>query len=446
MSMPQKMKVMVVGGGGREHALCWKIAQSSFVTKVYCAPGNGGTATESKSENVDIQVDDFDALSKFARENQVDLLVIGPDDPLANGIVDHLSADGLRVFGPDKQAAKLESSKAFAKEFMSAQRLPTARYIVADSQESAQDIVTDHPWARVIKVDGLALGKGVFVCDSEQEAQAALTAIFKERRFGDAGNKVIIEEKLTGEEMSLMVFCDGERLLPMPAARDHKRRFDGDKGPNTGGMGAYAPADLYQRARRDIDGQILAPLRRALAARELAFKGVLYIGLMLESKSDIPKAPDGESTGSAFQPYVLEFNARFGDPETQAVLPLMTSDLVPVLWQTTESKLDSVPVLWSKQSASCVVACADTYPEKGSQGQAIKISRLPHESLLFHAGTKKADNGSIVTAGGRVFCVTGLGPSMEAAVEKAYEGLSQVSFNGMAYRKDIGRRAAVAKL
>lgn len=446
MAIPQNMKVLVVGGGGREHALCWKIAQSSFVGKIYCAPGNGGTAGENKTENVDIRVDDFEGLSKFARENQIDLVVIGPDDPLANGIVDHLSADGLRVFGPDKEAARMEGSKSFAKEFMSAQRMPTARYFVADSHESAEDIITAHPWARVIKVDGLALGKGVFVCDSEQEAEAALTAIFKDRRFGDAGNRIIIEEKLNGEEMSLMVFCDGKHILPMPAARDHKRRFDGDKGPNTGGMGAYAPADLYQRAKDDIEAQVLTPLRRALSNKELKFKGVLYIGLMLESKADIPKGPDGETSGSVYQPYVLEFNARFGDPETQVVLPLMTSDLIPVLWQTTESKLDAVPVQWSKQSASCVVACAETYPDTGSKGETIKVGRLPYDSIVFHAGTRRDDNGSITTNGGRVFCVTGLGPSLEAAVEKAYEGMTQVSFRGMAYRKDIGRRAAAAKI
>ena len=441
MQIPQQMKVLVVGGGGREHALCWKIAQSSFVSRIYCAPGNGGTATESKTENVDLQVMDFDGISKFAQENKIDLVVIGPDDPLAAGIVDHLTADGLRVFGPTKEAARLEASKSYAKEFMSRQRMPTARYFIADSLEGAEDIVTDHPWARVIKVDGLALGKGVFVCENEEEARQALHTIFTERKFGVAGEQVVIEEKLSGEEMSLMVFCDSERMLPMPAARDHKRRFDGDKGPNTGGMGAYAPAEIYNRAKDDIESQVLVPLRRALSNKELPFKGVLYIGLMLVPKEDIPALPDGKDTRSVYVPYVLEFNARFGDPETQVVLPLMTTDLIPVLWQTTESKLDSVPVQWSNQAASCVVACADTYPEKGSRGETIKVGRTPHESIVFHGGTV-SENGTVKTAGGRVLCVTGLGANLDAAVAKAYEGIEQVAFSGMAFRKDIGRRAA----
>lgn len=449
-AVPDNLKVLVVGSGGREHALCWKIAQSRSVDKIYCAPGNGGTASTDKTENVDISVMEFAQLSKFSREKQIDLVVIGPDDPLAMGIVDHLSADGLRVFGPDKNAAQMEASKAHAKEFMSAHHLPTARYFVADNFDDAKELVLSHPWARVIKADGLALGKGVFVCedDNTDEAVDALTAIFKENRFGAAGQRVIIEEKLCGEEMSLMVFCDGKRLLPMPAARDHKRRFDADRGPNTGGMGAYAPADLFDRARDDIERQILEPIRKALTSGQLPFKGVLYIGLMLESR---PPLEDDDKKPS-FQPYVLEFNARFGDPETQVVLPLMSSDLVPVLWHTPDGKLDEVTVTWSKQSACCVVACADTYPEKGSKGETIKISQLPDHAMVFQAGTKLdasadgADEKKLVTAGGRVLCVTGLGADLDAAVEKAYEGLTEVSFKGMAWRKDIGRRAAAATI
>lgn len=447
--IPDNLKVLVVGSGGREHALCWKIAQSQSVDKIYCAPGNGGTATTDKTENVDIPVMEFAQLSNFARDKQVDLVVIGPDDPLAMGIADHLTADGLRVFGPDKQSAQMEASKAHAKEFMSAHHLPTARYFVCGNFDDARELVLSHPWARVIKADGLALGKGVFVCDDNNtdEAIDALTAIFKENRFGAAGQRVVIEEKLRGEEMSLMVFCDGKRLIPMPAARDHKRRFDGDRGPNTGGMGAYAPADFFERAKDDIESQILAPIQRALASGQLPFKGVLYIGLMLESRDSL----DSGNKKPTFQPYVLEFNARFGDPETQAVLPLMTSDLVPVLWNTPAGKLDAVTVTWSQQSACCVVACANTYPEKGSQGETITTGKMPEQAMVFQAGTKlnldAASNGKqLVTAGGRVLCVTGLGNGLDIAVEKAYEGLAQVSFNGMDFRKDIGRRAAAATI
>jgi phosphoribosylamine---glycine ligase len=432
------LKVMVVGGGGREHAICWKLAQSNHVAKIFCAPGNGGTAREAKTQNVDIGVMDFAKLSEFARKEHVDLIVVGPDDPIAAGAVDHFEKEGLRAFGPSKQMAQLEASKSFSKQFMVDSHIPTARYLVLDNLQEALDAVREHPWARVIKADGLALGKGVFVCDDAEQAADALHAIFRERRFGDAGKRVVIEEKLCGTELSLLMFVDGKRLVPMPASRDHKRRFDGDKGPNTGGMGVYSPVDLYKLCQAEIEEQVLVPLRGILQSRQFPYKGVLYAGLMIEARPS-------DSGKRTFQPYVLEFNARFGDPETQALLPLLQSDLLEIFWACTEGKLNETNIEWSKQASCCVVAAADTYPESGSKGQPIKVGKMAGHSYLFHAGSK-SEGTSLVTNGGRVLAVTGVAATVEEASTVAYEGLSTISFPGMAYRKDIGRGVASACL
>jgi phosphoribosylamine--glycine ligase len=437
MDLPSNLKVLVVGGGGREHALCWKLAQSESVAQIYCAPGNGGTAKEKKTENVEIGVMDFDAITTFCKSRKVDLVVVGPDDPIAGGLVDHLEAEGIRAFGPNKRLARLESSKAFAKHFMGDHRMPTARFLVTDNLQDAMDAVREHPWARVIKADGLALGKGVFVCDTEDEALEAVQAIFHERRFGDAGRRVVMEERISGEEMSLLLFCDGKRIVAMPPLQDHKRRFDGDRGPNTGGMGAFSPVELYRHCQQEINQQVLEPLRKAMRERQFDYKGILFIGLMVETKNI--------DNARAFIPWVLEFNARFGDPETQALMPLLESDLLEVLWACTEGRLHEVQLQFAKQSSCCVVAAAEQYPESSSRGEEITISQLPEGSFVFHAGTK-VDGNKVVTNGGRILAVTAIGADLEEATNNAYSAMQKVSFPSIAYRKDIARRNSTACL
>lgn len=422
------VKVMVVGGGGREHAICWKLSHSPLVQSIYCAPGNGGTALADKTENINLAVSDFAGIAEFARNKKIDLVVIGPDDPLADGIVDHLQAEGLRVFGPCKQLAQIEASKAFSKNFMLEHGLPTAQFLVAGSAEEAQKILADHDWARVIKADGLALGKGVFVCDNRQECDEAINAIFKENKFGKAGSRAVLEERLVGEEISLLMFADGKQVVPMPASQDHKRRFDGDCGPNTGGMGAYSPVDLYEQAKDAIQEEVLVPIQKAMQSGSFPFKGVLYAGLLVVQENGRPR------------PYVLEFNARFGDPETQVLLPLLRSDLLPILWACTEGALDQVQVEWSGGAACCVVASAAAYPEQSSRGEEISLGDFVEDSVAFHAGTQIKD-GKLLTNGGRVLAVTATGANLTEAVDKAYRGIKAVSFKDMAYRTDIARRA-----
>ena len=438
MNGGEPVTILVVGGGGREHALCWKLAQSAHCRKILCAPGNAGTAGEGGVTNVPIGAHEFDRLIELCAREKVDLVVVGPDDPLAAGIVDRMEASGLRVFGPTQAQARLEWSKSYAKDFLRDNDIPTARYAVAESIAEAKSIVGSQPWARVIKADGLALGKGVYVCDSRQEALAALQEIFTDRKFGASGNRVVIEERLSGEEISLIILCDGRHLRPLPPCQDHKRRFDGDRGPNTGGMGVYAPVRLYDRCADAVERSILTPLRQALADGRLSFKGVLYIGLMVETVRDEPA-----TRGTSYRPYVLEFNARFGDPETQALLPLMTSDLLPALWACTDGTLDQAEIQWSGGASCCVVAAAGTYPEAPSRGSPIEIGDLPEGTFVFHAGTRTA-GGVTVTDGGRVLAVTGTAPSMESARERAYAAFESIDFEGMDYRKDIAARAAGA--
>lgn len=421
--LKKPVKTLVLGGGGRENALCWKLAQSPMCKEIYCAPGNGGTASLDKVKNLDIDILDFNTIKKFCKDEPIDLVVVGPELPLSQGIVDVLEADGIRVFGPDRQGACLEWSKAYAKEFMENAGIPTAKFEVVDSLTKTEAVLKNQ-WARVIKVDGLAAGKGVFVCVDEKEAQEAAEKIFKQRAFGDAGNKVVIEEKLSGDELSLLALCDGTNLQPMLASQDHKRRFENDRGPNTGGMGAYAPVELYKRHEEAIEEQVLNPIRQALKEGKLVFKGVLFIGLMISDK-----------------PYVLEFNTRFGDPETQTILPLLKSDLLEALWACTEKSLDKVKLEWSNNSSCCVCLVADNYPEGSSKGQRIEISADIEDAFVFHAGTKLVD-GKLVTNGGRVLNVVGLAPTMSEAIAAAYNALPSIKFNGMAYRRDIARRAS----
>jgi phosphoribosylamine---glycine ligase len=436
MTVSQSVKVLVVGSGGREHAICWKLAASPLVSRLYCAPGNGGTASLQKTENVDLKVSDFKGIADFAQQCAIDLVVIGPDNPLADGIVDYLQERGLRVFGPRKNAALLEASKAFAKDFMKEHGVPTAPYLVADDYDSAVSLLPNNPWIKVVKADGLALGKGVFVCDTEADVKSALNAIFKEQRFGQAGSKVVLEERLTGEEISLLFFCDGKELAPMPTCQDHKRRFDGDRGPNTGGMGVYSPVPLYGKCKDEIETQVVQPLRKAFAQGGIHFQGVLYVGLLIV----IEKTADGRTV---YKPNVLEFNARFGDPETQVILPLLQSDLLPILWSCTDGSLGQCNIDWLDQSACCVVACADNYPEGSSSGKKIELGIPPSGVQVFHAGTK-LQSGELVTAGGRVLAVTSVASTFESAVNLAYSGIKTISFEGVDYRTDIGRRAVGA--
>jgi phosphoribosylamine--glycine ligase len=438
--LPDKpINILVVGGGGREHAICWKLAQSPRAAAVFCAPGNGGTAGDTKIANVDIKVTEFEKLADFSCEKSIDLVVIGPDNPLADGIVDFLQDRGLRVFGPVKEAAKLEWSKAFAKQFMLKHGLPTARHITAGSFDDAIAKARQNDWARVVKVDGLALGKGVFVCDSLPEVEEALATVFEQKAFGNAGDLVLLEERLNGEEMSLLFFCDGKSLVTMPACQDHKRRFDGDVGPNTGGMGVYSPVPMYDRCAYNVRSDILKPLEKALRAdKSFNFCGILYAGIMVTPEN---------------KPYFLEFNARFGDPETQALLPLLKSDLLEILWACTDGSLHETAVQWQKDASCCVVAAADTYPTSSSKGEAISIGALPQDCFVFHAGTKlqsgdkepgTADSGtenSLVTDGGRVLAVTAVAPNMQTARTRAYKALEAIHFKGMDYRTDIARRA-----
>lgn len=460
MSSDKPVNVMVIGGGGREHAICWKLVQSLKLEKLYCLPGNGGTASLQKTTNVDtlsitetkdgveskkelrlrdLRPSDFPHIANFAKEKEIDLVVIGPDNPLADGIVDQLEAAGLRVFGPRQAAARLESSKDYAKEFMVMQGIPTAKHATLDSHEDAVDFIRKNDWARVVKVDGLALGKGVFVCDSETETRDALQIIFRENRFGDSGKKVVLEERLIGEEMSLLMFCDGKTLVPMPASQDHKRRFDGDQGPNTGGMGVFAPVELYAKCKEAIEAEVIAPLRKALETGRLVYKGILYVGLLIVKDQNGGGHKHPSPWGASYKPYVLEFNARFGDPETQVILPLLESDLLEILWSCTDGTLDKQQINWSDRAACCVIACAETYPEGSSKGEEIKVGESKNGTIVFHSGTK-LEGDRLLSAGGRVLGITALGKSLSEAIDHAYEGIKTVSFNGMAYRKDIGRR------
>jgi phosphoribosylamine--glycine ligase len=421
---------MIVGGGGREHALAWKLAQSPAVETIICAPGNGGTALMPLT-NLPIAVSDFAAIAGAAKEHAIDLIVVGPDNPLADGIVDYLHQFGLTVFGPTAAQAKLEASKRYAKEVMVELGLPTARFFAATNLEEAQDFVRQpqNEWARVVKADGLALGKGVFVCDDLTQVEAALVTVFG-GGFGDAGNVVVLEEKLVGEELSLLCLCDGKDLVELACAQDHKRRFAGDTGPNTGGMGAYSPVPLYDRGdiRESINAQILAPLRSALKDGRLSFKGVLFIGVMVA---------DGK-------PYILEFNARLGDPETQTVLVRLQSDLLPLLASCADDKYGSLAdqeLKWSDDKSVCIAVVAKDYPAKSSNGEAITLAGTSAgKSIVFHAGTKLADDGKLLTAGGRVFSAVGLGASFEDARVAALSAIATIEFDQMDYRNDIGWR------
>ena len=418
------MKVLVVGSGGREHALAWKLAQSERTQAVYVAPGNGGTARDSRLINVNIT--DIEQLADFAQTEGIGLTVVGPETPLAGGIVNLFRARGLKIFGPSREAAQLESSKDFAKAFMSRHNIPTAKYQTFSDAAAAHAYVTANGAPIVIKADGLAAGKGVVVAMSLEEAHAAIDDMLTDNRFGDAGARVVVEEFLAGEEASFIVMCDGKNVLPLATSQDHKRLKDQDEGPNTGGMGAYSPAPivtptLHARVMREI----INPTIAGMAKDGIVFTGFLYAGLMIDSQGN---------------PRTLEFNCRMGDPETQPIMARFKSDLLDVVEHAVEGTLDQVELEWDRRTAVGVVMAAAGYPDTPRKGDVIDgIAAESAECVTFHAGTALAE-GKLVTSGGRVLCVVGLGDSIKMAQKQAYEGVEKIHFNGAQYRRDIGWR------
>jgi len=420
------MKVLVIGGGGREHAIVWKLAQSRHVDKIYCAPGNAGIS--ETAECIDISIGDFDELINFVRYEWIDLTIVGPEGPLAMGIADAFERGGRKIIAPSKAAARLEASKVFSKEFMRRHRIPTAEYKVFTSYLHAEDYVRMKDSPIVIKADGLAAGKGVIVAATTDEAVVALKRIMKEKEFGDAGNRVIVEECLQGEEASFMVFTDGSTIVPMVSSQDHKQVFDYDKGPNTGGMGAYSPAPVITEELESlVMEKIMWPTIRGLREEGTKYKGVLYAGLMIR---------DGK-------PSVLEFNCRLGDPETQPVFARLDTDFVDIALAIPDERLADIKVGWKKDAAVCVVLASGGYPgqyEKGKVITGLEKANGVDDVLVFHAGTEFNDGG-IVTSGGRVLGVTATGKNIKAAKEQAYKAVGEIQFEGMHYRKDIADRA-----
>lgn len=420
------MKILVIGSGGREHALVWKIAQSPLVTKVYCAPGNPGIG--ELAENVAIKVDDLQGLLDFAKKQQIDLTVVGPELPLSLGIVDLFEDNGLKIFGARKNAAVIEASKAFSKDLMKKYHVPTAAYEVFTEIEPAIAFIDTLGLPIVVKADGLAAGKGVIIAQTREEAIETVTDMLSGNAFGNAGSRVVVEEFLRGEEASFLAFTDGKNIIPLASAQDHKPAYDGDKGPNTGGMGAYSPAPVVTPAihekvmeevmRRTVDG---------MAAEGRTYKGVLYAGLMIDG---------GEIK-------TLEFNARFGDPECQPLLMRMKSDIVPVLLATANGDISAVSLEWHDKAAVCVVMASGGYPgtyQKGDKITGLDKAASIEDLFVFHAGTAKKD-GAYITNGGRVLGVTALGATVEKAISRAYDGVAAIKWNGVHYRTDIGNKA-----
>ncbi len=420
------MKVLVVGSGGREHALVWKISQSPRVEKIFCAPGNGGIG--EIAELVPIGAEDIQGLADFAEKEKIDLTVVGPEIPLTLGITDIFRDRGLKVFGPDRAGAQLEGSKAFTKDILKENGIPTASFAVFSDAASAKKYLAGQQPPYVVKADGLAAGKGVVICGSRVEAEAAIDDILVRKVFGQGGERIVIEEFLQGEEVSFMALTDGEHILPLASSQDHKRVYDGDRGPNTGGMGAYSPASVVNaELHRRILDDILSPLLRGLKKNGVLYRGVLYAGLMINE--------DG--------PKVLEFNARFGDPECQPVVMRLKSDLVPLLEATVERRLDRVEPEWYEESSVCVVLCSQGYPgsyEKGKEIRGLEKLQDWKQGAVFHAGTVKKD-GRWLTSGGRVLGVTALGAGVKEATREVYRAVGEIEWEGMHYRKDIAHRA-----
>jgi len=420
------MKVLVIGSGGREHALAWKISQSKNVDKIFCAPGNGGI--KEIAETVNIKADDVEGLLNFAKDKKIDLTMVGPEASLVAGIVDRFDREGLKIFGPTKDLAVLEGSKVFAKEVMKKFNVPTADFKVFTEAVKAKEYLREKGAPIVIKADGLAAGKGVIVARTIKEAEDAVDSMLVEKVFGAAGERIILEDCLEGEEASILVFSDGKTIVPLVSAQDHKRIFDNDQGPNTGGMGAYSPAPVVSEGLfKDIIEKVFKPIIRGLAREGKYYKGVLYGGLMITEKG----------------PMVLEFNVRFGDPETQAIMPRLKSDLVEIALACIEESLHKLHIEWDDRACLCVVAASKGYPDSYERHKEIRglgEAKNVKDAIVFHAGTA-CENGKIFTSSGRVLGVAGLGDDIISAKKKAYEVLDKVKFDGIHYRRDIGDKA-----
>lgn len=414
------MKILVVGGGGREHTIVWKIAQSPKVEKIYCAPGNGGIS--QIAECVNINACDIEKMVSFALEKKIDLVMVAPDDPLVLGMVDAMEQAGIRAFGPRKNAAIIEGSKVFSKNLMKKYNIPTAGYEVFDNSNDAIAYLKNSTFPTVIKAEGLALGKGVIIAENIDEAINSVHEIMDEKKFGESGNRVVIEEFLTGPEVSVLAFTDGKTVRPMVSAQDHKRAYDNDQGLNTGGMGTFSPSRLYtDKIAEECMHNIFIPTIDAMAAEGRPFKGVLYFGLMM--------------TANGVK--VIEYNARFGDPETQVVLPRLKTDLIDIMEACIDENLSDINIEWEDNAAVCVVLASGGYPVKYKSGYEISGLESVKDAYIFHAGTK-SENGKIFTSGGRVLGITAVAENLENAIQKAYENVSKVSFTDMHYRKDIG--------
>ena len=420
------MKILVVGGGGREHTLVWKVAQSPKVETIYCAPGNAGIAEDA--ECIPIKADEIKKLASFAHSRAIDLTLVGPELPLTLGIVEEFNRYGLRIFGPDKNAAIIEGSKLFAKDLMKKHNIPTADYASFDSPSEAMRYLKERGTPAVIKADGLAAGKGVIAVQSLDEAEKVIDSMLTQKIFGEAGNHIVIEDFLTGEEASFIVFTDGNTILPMPSSQDHKPIYDNDQGPNTGGMGAYSPAPVITTPlQKKIMDEVMTPVVRGMAEEGRRFKGILYAGLMINGE-DIK---------------VLEFNARFGDPETQPILMRMKTDLVPVFEAIVDEELHKTVIQWDERPSVCVVMAAKGYPgsyQKGTAIEGLQETQSMQNVEVFHAGTALQD-GRVVTNGGRVLGVTALGNTIKEAIDSAYSAVSHIHWDGAYYRKDIGKKA-----
>lgn len=421
------MKVLLIGSGGREHALAWKIAQSPLLTKLYAAPGNAGIS--GCAECVPIAADDIEGLLEFALREKIDLTIVGPESPLVAGIWDKFNEKGLKVFGPTRETAMLEGSKAFSKDLMTKYGIPTADYEIFTNVKEAKHYAIEAEMPVVIKADGLAAGKGVIICDTAELAVATTSQIMEQRIFGDAGNKLIFEKKLEGEELSVLVLTDGQNIIPLASARDHKRAYDHDRGPNTGGMGAFSPSmKISESELGSLIHRTVRPMVEGLAKEGTPYRGVLYAGLMMTK--------DG--------PFVLEYNCRFGDPETEVILPRMKSDLLPVMMQIAEGHLESRSLEWYDKACITVVMASGGYPgsyQKGFPIQGLDTVKQKEDVFVFHAGTGWNAQKQIVTAGGRVLAVTALGDDMKTAHDKAYQAISHIHFESGFYRRDIGHKA-----
>ena len=414
------MKILVVGGGGREHAICWKLSNESDVEKIYCAPGNAGIS--NVAECIDIQDSDIENLLNFAKENKIDLTIVGPEIPLVAGIVDKFEKEGLKIFGPNKKCAQLEGSKAFSKDFMIKHNLPTAKYKEYTDLDEAISEIDSFGYPVVIKADGLAAGKGVVIPENREDAITTLKEMMSDKKFGNAGDKIVVEEFLTGIETSILAFVDNDTIVPMVSSKDHKKVFEGETGLNTGGMGTFSPSEIYtEKLAKEVQEKILDKTLEGFKKDNLNYKGILFVGLMITE--------DG--------PKILEYNVRFGDPETQSVLFRLDTDLNKIISEILNNNLKNIEINYSKEEAICVMLTSGGYPENYEKGKVISgLENLDSDIVVFHSGTK-FDNENIVTNGGRVIGITAKGKTVKEAGEKVYENIKKINFEKMHYRKDI---------